>query len=455
MNEERVIRLDEISAWSVVQDIIRNFWVILLIAASALLGVSTYSKLAYVPEYTSTATIAVSAKTTASSYSALTTTMQMAEVFAEVFQSDVLAAKVEEQMGGEELDGRITASVIPETNLMTVGVTSSNPEQAFRTLDLVLENYPSISDYLFDNAVLEVIEGPIVPVSPSNALPTGKYMILALAAGILLPVLIIVVLSALRDTVQTQQAAKRKLDGEMLGTIVHEEKNKIVAAKRKKKKVAALITNPLVSFSYMESYQNLCSKLDYHMRRRKQKILLVSSAQENEGKSTVAANLAIGLASRNRKVLLLDCDFRKPAMQKVFEIKTEQKDDFGYYLSSSDAKGGMLVFLKKFGIHLGVNQVSYDSSQRMITSQKMKNFLEKQRAEQDYIIIDSPPMLLASDTEALASLADAALLVVRQDQTTAPDINDCIDALKQTSVDFVGYVLNDYHESAAFEKRRS
>ena len=455
MKEERTIRLDEINVLSVVKDLLLNAWVILLVVISAWLGVSSYSKLTYVPEYTSTATIVVSAKGNSGAYTSLNLTMQMAEVFAEVFQSDILKAKVEDQLGVSELDGRISTAVIPETNLMTISVTSSGPEEAFRTLNLILENYPQISDYLFGNAVLEVIKEPAVPISPSNSPQTGRYKKMALLVGFAVPVIIIVWLSITRDTIQTPQAAKRKLDGKQLGTISHEEKNKTITAKRKKKNIAALITNPLVSFSYMEAYQNLCSRLDYHMRHHKQKILLVGSAQENEGKSTVAANLALALAARNRKVLLLDCDFRKPAIQKIFEVKTKKEDDFGHYLSTDDTKGGMLVFVKKYGLYLGVNQVSYKTTQKLITSDKLKFFLEKQKEEMDYIILDSPPMLVASDTEALAHLADNSLLVVRQDRTTARDINDCMDLLSQATAEFSGYVLNDFREFSLLKKLRA
>ena len=73
----------------------------------------------------------------------------------------------------------------------------------------------------------------------------------------------------------------------------------------------------------------------------------------------------------------------------------------------------------------------------------------------DYIILDSPPMLVASDTEALAHLADNSLLVVRQDRTTARDINDCMDLLSQATAEFSGYVLNDFREFSLLKKLRA
>ncbi len=66
------------------------------------------------------------------------------------------------------------------------------------------------------------------------------------------------------------------------------------------------------------------AKVEYHMRRRHQKVLLVTSITENEGKSTIAANIALALAEKNRKVLLVDGDLKKPAQNKVFEEEEEE-----------------------------------------------------------------------------------------------------------------------------------
>lgn len=450
MNGEFKFRWDELNLHSVFRDLVRNVWVIILAALSAWLCVSSYSTLTYVPRYTSTATVVISSQTGTTSVSSLNITMQLASVFAEVFQSDVLKSAVEEQLGDVWGDSRITTAVIPETNLMTVSVTSPGPEEAFRTLNLVLENYPVISEHLFGNVVMEVIKEPVIPMAPSNPNNSSQMKKRALVAGAVLPVLAILFLTMSRDTVQTYQAAKRKLDGEHMGTIGHEEKNKTVESRRKKKNVAALIVNPLISRAYVEAYHNLTVRVEQHMRRRDQKIILVGSAQENEGKSTISSNLALALASKNKKVLLLDCDFRKPALQKIFEVQSDPKNDFGRFLTAGHTDSEPIIYLKRCNLYLGVNQETYGSIQALVHSEKMVRFLAEQREKMDYIILDSPPMLVASDTEALAGLAETSLLVVRQDRTLARDINDCMDLVRQSCPDFAGYVLNDFRDQPKF-----
>lgn len=79
-------------------------------------------------------------------------------------------------------------------------------------------------------------------------------------------------------------------------------------------------------------------------------------------------------------------------------------------------------------------------------SEKLKKLLLAARADErfDYVLLDSPPMLLSADAEALSALSDLSVLVVRQDYTPAGILNDCADALTQSGTDFAGFILNDF-----------
>lgn len=444
--DEQLLKLDEINPLRLLRDLAKNLWVAVLLAAAVWMGISAYEKLNYEPMYTSSATLVVSAKGGSGAYSSLSLTSNMAEVFAGVFQSNVLLEKVEEQMG-EPLSGYISTRTVPNTNLMVLSLTSRSPEQAFRALGLVIETYPEIAESMFGNAVLTVLKEPAIPRSPSNSRDTASTQKLLTVAVFALSLMAVGLLSVLRDTVQNPIAAKRRVDGRLLRSIRHEIKNKTFRAIKKKKNIAPLITSPFISTGFREDNQSLCSKMEYHMRKRDQKVILVSSAGENEGKSTVAANLALGLAGREKKVALLDCDFRKPAAFKIFETKPDEAHDFGRYLTQAEAPEDFLVHVKKHNLWLGLTTVGYKYPQRLITSAKMQHLLQLLRQEFDYVVLDSPPMLVAADTEALAALADVAVLVAREDFVRTRDINDCLDALRRSCPDLAGFVLNNCLDS--------
>lgn len=444
--EKRTFHLDEINLHSLLKDLLKNLWVVALLCISAVLCYTAISLYGYSPRFTSSATFMVSAKDSVSAYNSLTTTQSMASVFAEVFQSNVLREKIEEQ-SGEPFTGTITPQTIPQTNILVVSVTEDSPQQAFRAMNLVVEHYSTISDYLFANAQLEVIKDPAVPVVPSNPLDIrSKYPILVFFAAII-GFGLVALLSIMRDTVQTPSAARRKLDARLLRTIHHEERNKTIKTKYRRKNAAPLVANPLISKGFIEDNANLCSAIEYHMRKRDQKILLVTSAGENEGKSTVAANIALSLASRSKRVLILDCDFRKPSLHKIYEINNAKEACFSAFLSGRTGEQPPLTTLEKYsGLQVGTSAVENRSIHHMVNSPRLERFLRQAREEYDYIILDTPPMLAATDSENLALLADTAILVVRADFMYTTAVNDCLDKLRRSCRNLTGIVLNNYHK---------
>lgn len=444
--EEKSMSFDEINLHGLLLLLLKNLWVIVALCISAVLCYSSVCKLVYSPYYTSTATFMVSAKDSTSAYNSLTTTQSMASVFVEVFQSNVLREKIQEQMPEQHFDGTINTVTIPETNLLIVTVTSKAPDTSFRALNLLVDNYSSISDYVFSNAQLEVIKDPVVPVAPSNPLNVeSRYTLVLLITGIL-AVGGIVVLYLLHDTVKTPKAAQRKIDARLLRTINHEKKNKTLRSKLRNRNNAPLITNSLIKKDFIEDNLSLCSALEYHARKRAQQVILVTSVGENEGKSTIAANLALALSGKGRRVALLDCDFRKPSLHKMFDIPAEEKKTLTAYLLQEETDSSpYLIESKKHGIFLGVSQHSGRSVAKLLNNGKLPVLLQQLRGQMDYIILDTPPMLAAADAESLAAMVDTAVLVVRADYMPTASINKGLDRLRNSAPEVCGFVLNNYH----------
>lgn len=446
--EEKSIHFDEINLHSLVFLLLKNLWVIIALCISAVLCYTSVCKLTYSPAYTSSATFMVSAKDATSAYNSLTTTQSMASVFVEVFQSNVLREKIQEQMPDQHFDGTINTVTIPETNLLIVRVTSEEPDASFRALNLLVDNYSSISDYVFSNAQLEVIKDPVVPVAPSNPLNVeSKYSLILFVSGFL-AVGGIVALYLLHDTVKTPKAARRKIDARLLRTINHEKKNKTLRSRLRKRNTAPLITNSLIKKDFIEDNLSLCSALEYHMRKRGQQVILITSVGENEGKSTIAANLALALSEKGRRVALLDCDFRKPSLHKIFDMPARKETALTSYLLQEEMGPlSCLIESKKHGVFLGVSQNSGRSVTKLLNNGRLPALLQQLRTQMDYIILDTPPMLAAADAEALAAMADTALLVVRADFMPTDSINNGLDHLRKSAPEVCGFILNNYHIS--------
>lgn len=165
-----------------------------------------------------------------------------------------------------------------------------------------------------------------------------------MAGGILAIAAVIGLFYLLRFTVKTPASASRLLDGQIRGIIPFEKKGILG---RKKTKKALLLNSPLVSMDFAEASRRVQAKVEYHMRRNSQKILLVTSVSENEGKSTVAANIALALAEKNKKVLLVDGDLRQPAQHKVFEEKGTGRTTVAQVLTGQASWKEKLYYIRR------------------------------------------------------------------------------------------------------------
>lgn len=442
MNGER-FNLAEISIRGLCMDLIGNAWMILLAAAAVWFAATGWHNLTYQPDYTSSATLVVTTKGSSNTYSSLSLTTQMADVFGQVFQSDALGKKITEETG-EEIAGRISCTPIQETNLLVLSVTSSHPREAYLFINTALEHYEEVAGDVFANASLQIVQEPEVPSAPSNTSPAMRYRYLLMAAGAAGMALLIGLLYIMRFTVKNPLCAQRQLDGKIRGVIPFEQKG--TSLRRKKNPKEALLLNaPVVSMGFAEAGRRTEAKVEYHMRRRRQKVLLVSSIAENEGKSTVAANLALAMAEKHKKVLLVDGDLRRPAQHKVFEENEKDRISFSQILKGEKGWKEALHYNKRDGIWELFQFSAVRGLGRMLREEKLAELIDGWKREMDYIIIDCSPVAVSADAEVWVSVVDSALLVVREDWADVRVINDAVDMISQNGTDFAGFVLNAFH----------
>lgn len=436
MHEENQFYLDELNIRSILRDILKNWWLLILAAATAVLLLSSYENLIYKEQFISKATMVVSAKGkgTTDTYADLTTTSGMAEVFSDIFSSNVLRKLVAEELDVKTNTFSVQAHIIPETNLMIVQVTGEDPKIVYQAIDGVLEHCTEVSEYVFSNAVLDVLQNPTV-VSKYSTFSLSRYKKLAVAAALVLMVGIIGVISFMRETVKTEAAARRRLKGTKLAIIGHEEKNKTLKAKIKSLTKSLLITNPTTSFGFLETFQKLSFRVQSEMKSKNQKVLLVTSIDENEGKSTVACNIALSLAKNGNHVVLADLDLRKSAICKIFNIS--RKKNYSLWKESCRLNGGQRL-------NLILNWKIKKNLADYLIKSKIGDLIGNERNTTDYLIIDSAPVSVAADTELILSHVDAVLLVVRQDWSHITEINQFVDVISKSNAEFLGYVLNDF-----------
>ena len=179
------------------------------------------------------------------------------------------------------------------------------------------------------------------------------------------------------------------------------------------------------------------------MKKQGAKILLVTSVAENEGKSTVSANLALAIAKHGYKVACVDMDLRKPAMHKIF--RDFSREDLrecltGNMPDSLDAPKNLHII--SYG---KPNQVA----DKVLQGEELGRFLDALREKMDFVILDTSPYTATADTSILMQRADCCLMVVRQDWVPHAICKDVEEELHESDAQYLGYVLNYYWDDGS------
>lgn len=448
--EERIDSglVPQIDLISMLKDIAKEWWAILLLSLAVALFADIWVNATYQPEYKTSTTFVVTAKgMNTNVYQNLNSTQQLAQQFTEILDSNVLKKKVAQDLNMSSLNIDSSVDLVPETNLITLSVKAGTAVESYRILQSIMKNYNTVSDYAIKNVIIETIQSPAVSMAPVNPLNEKKTMVIAFIAAVAVLMVLVAGISYLRDTIKNPKDVTSKLDTRLLGSIYHEKKSKSLKLRKKKEFVSMLISNPLRSFQYAESNKMMASRVRSYLDKENAKTLLVTSVMENEGKSTVAANLALGLAQEGNRVMLIDCDFRKPAQYKIFDMEGKNGDDLGKVLTGKAGTENLIRNWNDTNLYMILNRTSSNSIEAMLKSTTLRQIVGFCRQNMDYVIIDTSPLALVSDTEELAQMADASVLVVRQDTVLTKDINDAIDILNNTRGKVLGCVLNDASSS--------
>lgn len=436
---------EQIDMINITRRVIRQWFLILMMSIIVALLAGIVAVRRYQPTYQTQAIIAVYGK---ESYGSVVYDAQdTADVFREIIASNLLQKKVAEAMGKSYLPGSIYSSNIKNTNMITLTAVGNSPQAAMEVMNGVLDHHHVVTSQLLSDMVLQVLEAPAVPTAPIEHFNELKVLVLAFAVSICLLCGILVVIIYLRDDIKNEQQVEKKLDTSLFATVYHEDLDKGFSFfhwKTKKKRKGILVTNPVTSFGYIETFQKMCMKLEYKAKEKGYQSIVVTSVKENEGKSTVSANLALSLAKMGKSVVLLDLDLRKPAMFKLFEIAYDKADvQIGDVLSGNAEVSEATHQVDGMSLYIVAGNRSYRNSVRMLSGEVLKDLFDTIKEDVDYIIIDTPPIDAVADAEEVMRYADAGLLVVRQNGAITKDINDAIDVFRSTKCKLLGCVYND------------
>ncbi len=436
----KAIDFKRANAFTLVMDVVYNLWVIILAGVIGFCACQIYYLAFKKQTYTSTMTIAVnlSGYTTNATSTSLTRTIEISETYQSVLSSNTLKAMVEEDMK-QPMTGTVSVRQKGKTNLIDISVTDFSSQKAYDTLKSIYKNYPRITDNSFNNIIISVISSPFLPTSVSNPSASLAYSLVFGVVGALICTLLILLISFMRDTVKNPSDVDDMLECPLFGVVYHVNK--------KKSKIALendglLLTNPLIDYTFRNSFSEIAIKLESIQRTKGVKSIVVTSVAENEGKTTIIVNIAISLASMDKKVVIVDSDLKLPAVYKFFgQIDIKPENDIYSYISGKTDYESVVMHDKITGVSVVCGKSKHYNSAKALGKENYRDLLKRLRDDFDFVLVDSPPGGVAVDAETVCEYCDGMLFVVRQDFVGVEAINDYIINIDKEKM--IGCVLND------------
>lgn len=201
-----------------------------------------------------------------------------------------------------------------------------------------------------------------------------------------------------------------------------------------------LITDKDINFSFAEAFRVFAVNLRFTFAQKSSRKVIITGASENMGKTMISANLSIALAQSGFKVLLIDCDIRKPCVHKVFN----DENVIGLtHLLCDEAE--FVDAVKKSNVEnlsYITAGVSSPNPLKLLMSQEMVDLLNNLSKEYDWIILDTPPVNVVSDALILSNNSDGVILVAEEKISDYKELGKAIEQVKYVNGNLLGIVLN-------------
>lgn len=340
--------------------------------------------------------------------------------------ADTQAQIVETQRRADELMAK--ADLTPEEELLLASL-----QQRLATLQTSYTQLLTLQSSASAN--LATLSDPAVPPSRPASPSLALNLVLAVLAGLLIGLALAVAVDHLDDSVKSSEQVERLVGLPTLGVIGRQRFDRSTP----KMYLVATLVHPRSAIA--EAYRVLRTNVGFASVDRRVQLLLVTSPHAGEGKTAVAANLAVAFAQDGRSTVLLDADLRRPDVHRMFS--TPDAPGLTNLLRDESLPiADVLIETEQQNLRVMSVGEAAPNPAELLGSNRMRVILESLRSIADIVIIDSAPLGLVADPALLAQLTDGTVVVVHAGKTPTAALEEGVDMLRRAGVAPLGVVLN-------------
>jgi len=334
-----------------------------------------------------------------------------------------------------ELASRVTASSPLNSVLIDLTATDQSPAQAARICNAVADSFSSVVESLETplSGTVSPVKVTIVDQAAPQTSPVSPRPKVNLALGLLVGLGIGIGFALLREALDTRVKGpddlQRATDATPLGVVVYDPEG---------------TTRPLAALDHAsprsEAFRTIRTNLQFVDVDNVPRVVVITSAVPEEGKTTTACNLAIAMAQSGLKVCLVEGDLRRPRVAEYLGI--DGTVGLANVLAGQIPLREALVNWPQGPLHVLPSGTVPPNPSEMLGSKHMVSVIGDLRTHFDAVIIDAPPLILVTDGSILSAASDGAIVVVRHGKTTREQLDRAVESLVQVDARLLGTVLN-------------
>ncbi|MFV0250078.1 MAG: polysaccharide biosynthesis tyrosine autokinase [Bacilli bacterium] len=403
-------------------------------------------------KYESRTTLYVQPKVSSSGdvdYETLLSSQRLVKTYTQIIKSRSIINQVKEilvlDLSYSEIINSLTVSSLSDTEIISITVKTDDPKLASEIANTIAEVFINEIKSTMEISNIRIIDEAITdrnPVEP-NIL---KNSVMGLAAGLILGLVLAFLLESMDNKIKNHEDIKRYLKIKTLGVIPHDSIEYENVDKKKKKNI---VNSNVVDLQIVKEPTSIISESIRMLRTNLNfldlKVLNVTSTVASEGKTEVISNTAVAFAMLGKKVLIVDCDLRRPKIHKKFGISRQ------YGVSDIVLSHGVNNYKEVIQTYkTGVNDVSIDilpagskisNSSELINSTFFAKLIKEVSIDYDLVLLDCPPISMITDGVLVSKLADGTIYIIESDRTDYQVIGNCIEDLQNNKAFVLGAVL--------------
>ncbi len=380
--------------------------------------------------YTTHSTLLVSLPAGTSSFDAVQASGNVAQSYADIIASPNIAQRVAGQTGltRDEVQGDASFQPITDTQLLEIDTQASTPERAKQIADSyarVFIDYARSNLQPTTRATLSLADTAPLPTAASRPKPT-LYTLIAAIIGLAIGVALAFARDRFDDRLRHAHDVESHFDSPVLG--------RIPRRRRSDSSVTA----------FKEAHRILRTNLQFASTDRRLRSIAVTSGREGEGKTTTLAQLALTSAEVGQRVIVVEADFRRPALQRelIPDVTEPLRPGLSNYLVEAASIDDVLYPSGRPNIDIVPAGPLPPSPSALLESRRAGNAVGDFLGEADLVLIDCPPLNIGADASVIAGWVDGVIVVVDLAGSTDHIVRDALRQLEAVHANTVGLVLN-------------